>query len=118
MITSYHSISAEARQTNEEMREECLSYIDWTIKGAQGSGGKELKIANMKAEDFLGEGEHKTVHKILNSHAKRKIKLNARKWKKLWCWKLQKLLQKVISEATEEDKSKKVERWLKSSVMV
>lgn len=36
---------------------------------------------NMKAEDFLGEGEHVTVYKILNGHAKRKIKLNARKWK-------------------------------------
>lgn len=35
----------------------------------------------MKAEDFLRGGEHKTVHKILNGHAKRKIKLNARKLK-------------------------------------
>ena len=40
-------------------------------------------MANMKTENFLGGGEHKTVHKILNGHAKRKIKLNARKWKKL-----------------------------------
>lgn len=37
----------------------------------------------MKAEEFLGGDEHKTVHKILNDHAKRKNKSNARKWKKL-----------------------------------
>lgn len=37
----------------------------------------------MKAETFLGEEEHKTVHKILNDHAKRKNKSNTRKWKKL-----------------------------------
>lgn len=40
-----------------------------------------MNVANMKAEDFLRGGEHKTVHKILNGHAKRKIKLNARKLK-------------------------------------
>lgn len=36
-----------------------------------------MNVDNMKAEDFLRGGEHRTVYKILNGHAKRKIKLNA-----------------------------------------
>lgn len=36
----------------------------------------------MKAEDFHGGGKHKTVHKILNGHAKRKIKIKCKKMEK------------------------------------
>lgn len=40
-----------------------------------------MNMDNMKAEDFLRGDEQKTVYKILNCHAERTIKLNARKWK-------------------------------------